>query len=50
MRLNSGDTAPKTGSYKVIDDQTGRQINHVYMNEGDTLPPTQSSDCHYEID
>lgn len=49
MRLNSGDTAPKSGSYKVIDSQ-GKTLNTVYVNEGETMPPTQISDCHYEIE
>lgn len=47
MRFNSGENAPKTGNYKVINSE-GREINHVYMNEGDTFPPTAYSDCHYE--
>jgi hypothetical protein len=49
MRLNSGEIAPRAGSYKVVDSQ-GKVINKVYVNEGDTMPPTQISDCHYEID
>ena len=40
MRLNCGDTCPKTGSYNVI--------NTIYVGEGETMPPTQRSDCHYE--
>ncbi len=49
MRLNSGDNAPKSGTYKVVD-QNGRVQNTVDMREGETLPPTQSSGYHYEID
>lgn len=49
MKLNSGETAPKTGSYKVID-QSGNVVNTVYVKEGETLPPTQSSENHFEID
>lgn len=49
MRLNSGETAPRSGSYKVVD-QNGRTINTVEMEEGDTMPPTQSSQHHFEID
>ena len=49
MRLNSGEVAPRTGSYKIVD-QNGRMINTVEMNEGDRLPPTQSSQHHFEID
>ena len=46
MRLNCGDTCPKTGSYKVMDAQ-GNVINTIYVGEGETMPPTQRSDCHY---
>lgn len=49
MRLNSGDTAPKTATYKVID-ADGRTVGSVHMQEGETLPPTQQSGCHYEVD
>ena len=49
MRLNSGDTAPKTANYKVID-QNGKVIGSVHMREGETLPPTQQSGCHYEVE
>lgn len=49
MRLNSGEIAPRSGSYKVVD-QNGRMINTVDMNEGDKLPPTQSSQHHFEIE
>lgn len=47
MRLVSGDICPKSGSYKVIDNE-GKVINTVYVDEGETMPPTQKSDCHYE--
>jgi hypothetical protein len=47
MRLNCGDTCPKSGSYKVVDAK-GNVINSVYVDEGETMPPTQHSDCHYE--
>lgn len=49
MRLNSGDTAPKTATYKVID-ADGRMVGSVHMQEGETLPPTQKSGCHYEVE
>jgi hypothetical protein len=49
MRLNCGDTCPKSGSYKVID-KSGKTINNVWVSEGETMPPTQQSDCHYELD
>lgn len=49
MRLDSGDNAPKTGTYKVID-PNGRVIGSVHMKEGETLPPTDMSGCHYEME
>ena len=30
--------------------QLGEVVGNVYMNEGETLPPTQMSGCHYEMD
>mgnify|MGYP001861493872 FL=1 len=47
MRLNCGDTCPKTGSYNVVDAQ-GNVINTIYVGEGETMPPTQRSGCDYE--
>ncbi|MCD8373270.1 MAG: hypothetical protein LUD27_08235 [Clostridia bacterium] len=49
MRLNSGDYAPRTGSYKVVDGQ-GKTLNTIYISEGETMPPTQISGCHYEFE
>lgn len=47
MRLNCGDVCPKTGSYKVVD-KNGNVINKIYVGEGETMPPTQMANCHYE--
>lgn len=47
MKLNCGDTCPKSGHYKVVDGN-GKTINSVWVGEGETMPPTQYSDCHYE--
>jgi hypothetical protein len=47
MRLNCGDTCPKSGHYKVVDSK-GNVVNTVDVAEGETMPPTQYSDCHYE--
>ena len=49
MRLNFGDICPKSGSYKVVDG-VGKVVDSVWVDEGDTMPPTQYSNCHYEID
>ena len=48
MKLNSGDYAPRSGAYKVVDSQ-GKTVNKIYIAEGETLPPTQTSGCHYEF-
>ena len=48
MRLNSGDYAPRSGSYKVVDSQ-GKTVNTTNIAEGETWPPTQTSGCHYEF-
>ena len=47
MRLNSGDTCPKTGAYKVINGH-GKVINWVWVNKGEAMPTTQNSDYFYE--
>ncbi len=47
MKLSCGDICPKTGAYKVIDGN-GHVLNTIYIAEGETMPPTQSSGCHYE--
>lgn len=49
MRLHSGDIAPKTGSYKVVNSD-GKTINVVMVGEGETMPPTECSGCHYEFE
>ena len=47
MRLNCGDTCPKTGAYKVIDVH-GNVLSTIYVGVGETRPPTHYSDCHYD--
>ena len=49
MRLNCGDTAPRTANYKVISAE-GDIVGSVYMREGETLPPTDVSGCHYDLE
>ena len=34
--------------YKVVDGQ-GKTVNTIYIAEGETMPPTQTSGCHYEF-
>ncbi|MDE7380090.1 MAG: hypothetical protein K2N14_03460 [Clostridia bacterium] len=49
MKLYCGDTCPKRGSYNVVDGK-GNVINSVWVGEGETMPPTQVSGCHYEFE
>ena len=49
MRLNCGDVCPRTGAYKVIDGE-GRLLNTIYVGEGESMPPTQDTNCHYELE
>ncbi len=47
MRLNCGDTAPRTANYKVIS-PAGEIVGSVYMREGDPLPRGDISAPHRE--
>ncbi len=49
MRLNCGDVCPKTASYKVVD-SNGNVVNKIFVGQGETMPPTQVKNCHYELD
>lgn len=42
MRLHSGDVCPKTGTYRVINED-GKTLNSVFVGEGEPMPPTQCS-------
>lgn len=44
----SGQTAPQSGTYNEVA-SNGRVINTVNMEEGDTFPPTQSSENHFKM-
>lgn len=46
--LHSGDICPRTGAYKVINED-GKTLNTVFVGEGETMPPTQHSSCYYEF-
>ena len=41
MKFNPGETAPKTGTYNVVD-SNGKVMNTAEVKKGQTLPPTQS--------
>ena len=49
QKLNPGDLAPRTGRYAVCD-KNGRRMASVEMQQGDHLPPTQSSEYYYEFE
>ena len=48
LKLSSGEIAPKTGTYNVING-SGRILGTVQVKKGNKLPPTQSPDCHFEL-
>lgn len=47
MKHRPGETASKTGSYKMVD-ENGKTINTVDIKKGETFPPCPKSGCHYE--
>jgi len=47
-RFRSGETAQQSGTYNEVA-SNGRVINTVELEEGDTFPPTQSSENHFEM-
>ena len=47
-KLNSGEIAPKTGEYNVVS-SNGRIVGTVHVSQGDRMPPTQSSNNHFEF-
>lgn len=47
-KFNSGEIAPETATYCVIDSE-GNVLKCVDVNKGDRLPPTESSHYHYEL-
>ena len=47
MQMHSGDNCPKSGTDKVVG-PNGEDMGKLYMNEGETFPPTQQSGCYYE--
>ena len=47
MQYKPGETAPKTGSYKMVNEQ-GKVINTVDVQKGQSFPPCPRSGCHYE--
>lgn len=48
QRFISGNKVPKSGTYNEVA-SNGRVINTVNLDEGDTFPPTQSSENHFEM-
>lgn len=49
IKLKPGETAPKSGEYKVVN-KKGKVEYSVRMEKGETMPPTQTSGNHFEID
>lgn len=48
MKLYSGDRAPVSAIYKIIG-YSGKVINTLKVNGGDTMPPTQNPNSHFEL-
>ena len=48
-KVKSGQIAPKSGTYQVIDEQ-GNNIGSVQMQKGNRIPPTQQAGAHFEIE
>ena len=48
-KVKSGENAPKSGNYKVVDSK-GKTQYTVNVQKGETMPPTQSAGNHFEID
>ncbi len=48
QKLVSGEKAPYSGEYDVIA-SNGRVIGTVNVRKGDRMPPTQSSEDHFEF-
>lgn len=49
MKLHSGEIAPKTGSYNVID-SNGKVAGTVRVKKGDRIPPSRIANAsHFEI-
>lgn len=49
QKLKSGEIAPKSGTYKVVD-QKGNVAYTVNMEKGETMPPTQGKQLHFEVE
>lgn len=47
-KFNPGDIAPRSCRYNVCDSQ-GKVMDTIMVNEGDRLPPTQSSEYYYTM-
>mgnify|MGYP001108462574 FL=1 len=46
MKLHSGEIAPKTGTYNVID-KNGKVAGSVRVKKGDRIPPTRIEEAAY---
>lgn len=48
QKLIPGEKAPYSGEYNVVA-SNGRVVGTVKVSKGDRMPPTQSSDDHFEF-
>ncbi|MGI6701272.1 MAG: YjzC family protein [Christensenellales bacterium] len=48
QKLKSGQNAPKSGTYKVVDSD-GKTLYTVNVEKGERMPPTQGKNNHFEL-
>lgn len=48
-RFNPGDIAPCSCQYRLVN-ASGKTLDVISCEEGNRLPPTQSSEYFYELD
>jgi hypothetical protein len=49
IRLNSGEIAPKTGTYNVVNSK-GKVCGKVNVRKGDRIPPSHDASHRFEIE
>lgn len=46
--LKSGNTAPKSGDYKIVGPRGGTVKTGITMDKGEKMPPTPKPNQHFE--
>ena len=47
-KLKSGETAPKSGDYKIVNRLGSTVKTGITMEKGETMPPTPNKTQHFE--